>query len=100
MKYKAKKIERSLIKNNPDMLAGFKVNKYDREYQTWKREPLSLELITSVFIQKLEYIHYNPVSTGLCGVPEEYYYYQQNFISDGTDNFGILIISLGNQITC
>ena len=32
MKYTAQQIKRSLIKNNPDMLAGFKVNKYDREY--------------------------------------------------------------------
>ena len=28
------------------MLANFKVNKYDRDYQIWKREPLSIELIT------------------------------------------------------
>ena len=57
MKYTAQQIKRSLIKNKSDMLAGFKVNKYDREYQIWKREPLSVELITeAVFIQKLEYI--------------------------------------------
>ena len=81
MKYTAQQIKRSLIRNNSDMLAGFKVNKYDREYQIWKREPLSIELITeSVFLQKLEYIHYNPVSVGLCSVPEEYYYSSQNFI--------------------
>jgi len=40
------------------MLANLKVNKYDREYQIWKREPLSIELLTeSMFIQKLEYLH-------------------------------------------
>jgi putative transposase len=62
MKYTAQQIKRSLMKNNSDILSCFKVNKYDREYQIWKREPLSIELITeSVFIQKLEYIHYNPV---------------------------------------
>jgi REP element-mobilizing transposase RayT len=60
MKYTAQQIKRSIIKNNPDILASFKVNKYDRDYQIWKREPLSIELITeSMFIQKLEYIHYN-----------------------------------------
>ena len=75
MKYTAQQIKRSLIKNSPDMLAGFKVNKYDRDFQIWKREPLSIELITeSMFIQKFEYIHYNPVSAGLCNVSEEYYY--------------------------
>ena len=52
MKYTAQQIKRSLIKNNPGTLVGFKVNKYDRDFQIWKREPLSIELITeSMFIQ-------------------------------------------------
>ena len=73
MKYTAQQIKRSLIKNNSDMLANFKVNKYDRDYQIWKRGPLSIELITeSLFIQKLEYIHYNRVIAGLCNTAEEY----------------------------
>jgi hypothetical protein len=75
MKYTAQQIKRLIQKNNPDILAGFKVNKYDRQYQIWTREPLSTELISkSMFIQKLEYIHYNPVTAGLCKMPEEYYY--------------------------
>ena len=48
-------------KNNIEALAFFKVNKYDRDYQIWKREPLSIELISpAVFEQKIDYIHYNP----------------------------------------
>ena len=39
MKYTAQQLKRSLIKNNKNALADFKVNKYDREYQLWKREP-------------------------------------------------------------
>ena len=97
MKYTAQQIKRLLIKNNPDMLAGFKVNKYDREYQLWKREPLSIELITeSMFIQKLEYIHYNPVTAGLCKVPEEYYYSSAKFYFDGTNGFKMLTHYSGN----
>ena len=42
MKYTAQQIKRSLIKNEPNMLDAFKVNKYDREYQIWKREPFCL----------------------------------------------------------
>ena len=45
MKYTAQQIKRSLIKNKPDMLETFKVNKYDREYQIWKRESLGIELL-------------------------------------------------------
>ena len=97
MKYTAQQIKRSLVKDKPDMLANFKVNKYDREYQIWKREPLGVELITeSMFIQKLEYIHYNPVSAGLCSVPEEYYYSSAKFYFDGTDNFKMLTHFSGN----
>ncbi|MBA2561890.1 MAG: transposase [Chitinophagaceae bacterium] len=60
MKYTAGQIRRSLMKTNAGLLASLKVNKYDREYQIWKREPLGIDLITkSLFIQKLEYIHYN-----------------------------------------
>ena len=53
MKYTAQQIKRSLIKNNkPDMLDAFKVNKYDREYQIWKREPLSIEVLNEICLNK------------------------------------------------
>ena len=79
-------------KNNSSFLAEFKVNKYDREYQIWKREPLSIELRTpDVFDQKLNYIHDNPVRAGLCTYPEDYYYSSAKYYQDGgTDCFGIL----------
>jgi putative transposase len=54
MKYTAQQLKRVLIKNDKDSLAAFKVNKYDRHYQIWKREPLSIELLTkSMFIKNL-----------------------------------------------
>ena len=97
MKYTARQIKRSLIKNKPDMLDAFKVNKHDREYQIWKREPLSIELLNELmFKQKLEYIHYNPVRAGLCNVPEEYYYSSARFYFDGTNSFEMLKHYSGN----
>jgi len=97
MKYTAQQIKRSLIKNKPGMLDTFKVNKYDREYQIWKREPLSIELLNeAMFKQKLEYIHYNPVRAGLCNVPEDYYYSSAKFYFDGTNTFGMLKHYSGN----
>jgi putative transposase len=94
MKYTAQQIKRSLIKNNSDMLAFFKTNKYDREYQIWERETLSIELITeSLFIQKLGYINYNPVRAGLC---EKHYYPSAKFYYDGTKSFGMLKHYSGN----
>ncbi len=91
MKYTAQQLKGSLNKRDEAFLNEFKVNKYDRDYQMWKRDPLSIELRTSeVFNQKLEYIHYNPVKAGLCNYPEEYYYSSANFYHNGVDIFGML----------
>ncbi|HEY5370002.1 MAG TPA: hypothetical protein VIJ75_13550 [Hanamia sp.] len=91
MKYTAQQLKRSLLKNDKEGLESFKVNKYDREYQIWKREPLSIELISEeLFKQKLEYIHYNPVKAGLCEKPEDYHYSSARFYHDRLDNFKML----------
>jgi hypothetical protein len=96
MKYTAQQLKRSLIKNDMQALANFKVTKYDREYQIWKREPLSIELISGdLFKQKLEYIHYNPVKAGLCENPEDYYS-SARFYHDGLDAFKMLTHFTGN----
>ena len=97
MKFTAQQLKRSLMKNDTEALSTFKVNKYDREYQIWKREPLSIELISeNLFKQKLEYIHYNPVKAGLCEVAEDYFYSSAKFYQDGTNNFGMLKHYTGN----
>jgi len=97
MKYTAQQLKRSLIKNDIEALSVFKVTKYDREYQIWKREPLSIELISDdLFKQKLEYIHYNPVKAGLCEKPEDYYYSSARFYLDGLDSFRMLTHFTGN----
>ena len=97
MKYTAQQLRRSLMKNDMEVLNSFKVNKYDREYQIWKREPLGIELISAaVFEQKLNYIHYNPVRAGLSINPEEYHYSSAKFYYDGTDSFGMLTHYSGN----
>lgn len=50
-----------------------KVNKNDRTYQIWKREPLSIELFTEkALLQKLEYVHENPVAAVLVNFAAEY----------------------------
>jgi len=97
MKYTAQQFKRSLINSNSEILEDFKKNKYDRSYQFWKREPLSVELRThAVFIQKLEYVHYNAVKAGLCIYPEEYYYSSAKFYYGGTDDFKMLTHFSGN----
>ncbi|CAN5126555.1 hypothetical protein BH20BAC1_BH20BAC1_09020 [soil metagenome] len=45
MKFTARQLLLSLVEDDKDSHASFKVNKYDRNYQVWKREPLSIELL-------------------------------------------------------
>jgi len=67
------------------------VNVKDRKYQFWERNPLSVDLYTQdVFMQKLEYIRWNPVKAGLCKYPEDYKYSSAGFYLTGIDDFGFL----------
>jgi REP element-mobilizing transposase RayT len=91
MKFTAQQIKFDLIKNHPLVLAQFKVNAKDREYQFWERNSLAIDLYThDVFMQKLDYIHWNPVKAGLCNLPEEYYFSSAKYYHTGIDDFGIL----------
>ena len=56
MKFTAQQIKFSLMKDDPGLLEKFKVDLFDRKYQFWKREPLSIQLFTpKVFEQKINY---------------------------------------------
>ncbi len=93
MKFTAHQMLNELKKHDEDLLKKFKVEKKDRAYQFWKRNAMSIELFTEkVFIQKMNYIHYNPVKAGLCKFPEEYYYSSANFYHGGADVFGIMTL--------
>ena len=91
LKYTAQRIKKDLMINHPKVLEYFKVDAQDRDYQFWERNALSVELRRhEVFIQKLEYIHWNPVKAGMCNVPEEYKYSSALFYETGVDNWGFL----------
>lgn len=91
LKFVSQTIQRDLEKNHPKVLERFYVNAKDRKYQFWERNPLSIDLWTKeVFIQKMEYIHNNPVAAGLCGNAEEYKYSSAKFYESGEDEFGFL----------
>lgn len=91
LKFTANQIKSDLIKHNPQFLEQFLVNANDRKYQFWERNPLHIELRkSSIFNQKLEYIHWNPVKAGICQTPEEYLYSSAKFYQTGIDNWGFL----------
>ena len=95
MKFTAQQIKFQLIKDNPGYLNKFKVDKKDRAFQFWKRNAMSIDLFTEkVFLQKLQYIHNNPVKAGMCKFPEEYKYSSANTYNGGEDQFTSLLVKI------
>jgi hypothetical protein len=81
-----------LLDNNKT-LNEFLVNAKDRQYQFWERNSLGIDLWSEkAFIQKLNYIHNNPVKSpwNLVQYPEDYKYSSAKFYETGIDDFGFL----------
>ena len=96
LSFTAHQFKSDLQKYHPLVLPHFKVKSKDRAYQFWERNPLGIDLFShEVFIQKLDYIHWNPVKAGLCTFPEEYYYSSAKFYESGIDEFGMLSHYMG-----
>ena len=71
----------------------YKVDASNKEYEIWKRDSLAVEIYSKeVAIQKIEYIHANPL-TGKWRLAKDdisYYYSSAKFYETGQDDFGFL----------
>jgi putative transposase len=93
LKFTAQQLKFKLIDTYDSRLSDFHVNTSDRQYQFWERNALSVELWNpDVFMQKLEYIHNNPLQDKwkLVQYPEDYKYSSARFYETGVDGFGLL----------
>lgn len=93
LKFTAQQIKSHLAETNPILLEECHVDAADRVYQIWERNPLSIDLFSHpVLMQKLDYIHNNPVQAKwlLAELPESYRWSSARFYLTGTDNFGFL----------
>ena len=74
LKFTSQKIIAKLLDDGQiQKLEEFRVRRGDRNYQIWKRDPLSVEILyDKVLNQKINYIHNNPVRNGLVDLPEHY----------------------------
>ena len=89
LKYTAQLIKKDMMKHHPDELKEFLVNAKDRKYQFWERNPLSVEIWSEKgLLQKLKYIHENPVRAGICKYPDDYKYSSVLLYKFGKDNWG------------
>ena len=93
LKFTAQQMKFRLMDTQSRLLNEFKVSAKDREYQIWERNSLSIDIWNEkVFLQKMNYIHHNPVKHPWClaKFPEEYKYSSAKFYETGTDDFGFL----------
>ncbi len=93
LKYTTQQMKFRLIDTSNAMISKFFVGAADRLCQFWERNPLSIDLfIEAFFIQKLIYIHNNPLKDpwNLVQYPEDYKYSSATFYETGVDEFGLL----------
>ena len=93
LKFTAQQMKFRLIDSNNSRLPNFLVEAKDRQYQFWERNALSIDLWSpKVFMQKLDYIHNNPLQGKwqLARFPEDYKYSSAKFYKMGIDEFGLL----------
>ncbi len=91
LKYTGQKILMNLRNEHSSLLEELMVGVKDRKRQVWERNSLSIPLWTqSVLIQKLNYIHNNPVRAGLCQYPEDYPYSSARFYICSEKNWDFL----------
>ena len=92
LKFTGQQVLKNLRNLKLPILQELLVQAKDRKYQVWERNSLSIPLWTpEVLIQKLEYIHNNPVRAGLCRYPEEYKYSSARFYICNEKNWDFLV---------
>lgn len=92
-KFTAHKFQQQLRATNDAGLNYFEHRSIDRDYQFWQRDPLAIEILgRNMAIQKLNYIHYNPLQEHwkLVNDPVNYKYSSARYYETGLDEFGIL----------
>lgn len=91
MTYTAQTILKDVTMYHPQVLPHFLVQAKDRTYQVWERNPLSVELRSNeVLLQKLQYIHQNPVRAGICSLREQYRFSSASLYATNTSEWDFL----------
>ena len=71
----------------------YKANEANKKHEIWQRDSLGIEIYSrEVAKQKIDYIHFNPV-TGKWKLAKDdldYYFYSARFYETGIDEFGFL----------
>ncbi len=93
LKFTAQTIKNDLITANSSLITKLRVDNKDRKYQIWQYKSLSKELYSqTVFLQKLDYIHHNPLQENwkLATDPCDYFYSSAKYYETGISDFQFL----------
>ena len=93
LKFTSRSILNFMRMHDDLLLKALEVKAADRNFQVWERNSLSIDLFTDkVFLQKLDYVHNNPVQPkwNLAILPEEYEWSSAAFYETGINRFPFL----------
>jgi len=93
MKYTSHQFMKLLKLESPLLLKQYEVLSNSRKHQFWQEQPLAIELYTDkVFLQKMDYIHNNPLQSKweLTNEPKNYMFSSAKFHETEIDEFGFL----------
>ena len=75
LSYTSHRFLHKIRSDNSKYLSKFYVNKRDRKYQFWQRRSFDIPTVSQPFLlQKIDYVHRNPVKAGLAGNSYDYTY--------------------------
>lgn len=93
LKYTAHRFKQILAGSDSEVLKEYSILSKEKAYEFWQRDPLAIRLFSRpVIIQKMNYIHNNPVAKNwrLAVSPEAYRFSSASFYENGIDEFCIL----------
>ncbi len=92
LKYTAHQFKK-LPQPDPKALSKYAVQASNKSYEFWQRDPLAIDIYTrEVMLQKLHYIHMNPLAPHwqLVTDPNDYFWSSAAFYEKGAKDFGFL----------
>ena len=93
LKYTAHEFKKMLKREGAEKLASYQSDAVNKSYEFWHRDPLAVQLYTKkVALQKLKYIHANPLAAHwqLVNDPCEYTYSSARYYETNEKNFEFL----------
>lgn len=92
LKYTAHQFKK-LLKDHPEALSPYMVTAMNKRYEFWQRDSLAVEIYSrKAMLQKLNYIHMNPLAPHwqLVSDPCDYYWSSAKFYEQRKKNFEFL----------